>query len=340
MPPTTRNTAFPLHLGSLPLSGRPASGCSERSGRALLLVAAVALGGPWAAAAGPDFPASGAGILRRAFAVRYDCALAGMVEITTRRGQLQAVRRRVEVATKQIEGRLHTYARFRDPPYLRGMAFLTIEAREPTRDDERFVYLPSLGRVRRVGGSQASDSFLGTDLSQRDFERQRSSDYRVECVLALSAAGTVPVADSCDRSPDRAGPSGEAPRGGSVLEDLGWDEARWELHTRSLTNIGYTRIDWVIAQSDYAILGTRYHRAGRFDVCKELRMPRAGIRAEQHCRVPSRILVRDPRRGTRTRLIVEPMVVGAAFPDSLFSLATLQASRGIPLRAALAEPGS
>ena len=353
MSPTTRSNASPFRPGP-PLhsegsvsqgsvSGR--SGRSQRWGRGWLSMAVFVLCASPVAAAGSGAPGSGAGILRRAFAVRYDCPLAGIVEITTRRGEMQAVRRRVEVATKQIAGRLHTYARFREPPYLRGMAFLAIEARDPTREDERFVYLPSLGRVRRVGGSQSSDAFLGTDLSQRDFERQRGSEYRVECVLPLSAAAELSATRACDASPGRGGPSGEAlggqaARGGSRREEPGSDEARWELHTRPLRDTGYTRIDWVIAQSDYAILGTRYHRSGRIDVWKELRMPRRGIRAQQHCRIPSQILVRDPRRGTRTRLVVEPMVMGAAFPDSLFSLAALQASHEIPVHAASTEPGS
>ena len=135
----------------------------------------------WAASAAfagaPE--ASPGAVLQRAFDVRYECTITGVIEIETRKGQTAAQRRRMDIATKSIEGRLHTYAVFREPPHVRGMAFLGIESKRAGRSDERFVYLPSLRKIRRVSASQSDDAFLGTDLSYQDFERQREESYAV-----------------------------------------------------------------------------------------------------------------------------------------------------------------
>jgi hypothetical protein len=56
--------------------------------------------------------------------------------------------------------------RFTYPNDIRGTGFLVWE--HPAGDDERFLYLPSLGRVRRIAGSEAQESFVGSDFSYED----------------------------------------------------------------------------------------------------------------------------------------------------------------------------
>lgn len=235
-------------------------------------------------------------ILERAFGTRYDCTITGVIEIETRKGEQMAMKRRMEVATKSIGSRLHTYAVFREPQYVRGMAFLGIEAEKDGRSEERFVYLPSLRKIRRVSGSQSDDAFLGTDLSYQDFERQRRLNFRV----ALAEERTV------------------------------GDESAWTIVARPERATGYEAVEHVIAKKDHAILVTRYFKKGATGAYKELTMERAHMWEHGVCRVPQRIRVVDRQRGTTTVLVVSRLRVDADLPDDLFSMISLETKRPIP----------
>ena len=59
-----------------------------------------------------------------------------------------------------------TLLRFTYPNDIKGTALLVWE--QPAADDERFLYLPALGRVRRIAGSEAQESFVGSDFTYED----------------------------------------------------------------------------------------------------------------------------------------------------------------------------
>jgi hypothetical protein len=65
--------------------------------------------------------------------------------------------------------------RFSYPNDIRGTSFLVWE--HPTAEDERFLYLPSLGRVRRIAGSETQDSFAGSDFTYEDIGGRELDDY-------------------------------------------------------------------------------------------------------------------------------------------------------------------
>ncbi len=65
--------------------------------------------------------------------------------------------------------------RFTYPNDIRGTSFLVWE--HPTADDERFLYLPSLGRVRRIAGAEAQESFVGSDFTYEDIGGRELDDY-------------------------------------------------------------------------------------------------------------------------------------------------------------------
>ena len=68
-----------------------------------------------------------------------------------------------------------TLLRFTYPNDIRNTAFLVWE--HPGGDDERFLYLPALGRVRRIAGEEKQDSFVGSDLSYEDIGGRELTDY-------------------------------------------------------------------------------------------------------------------------------------------------------------------
>jgi hypothetical protein len=65
--------------------------------------------------------------------------------------------------------------RFTYPNDIRGTGFLVWE--HPSADDERFLYLPSLGRVRRIAGSETQESFVGSDFTYEDIGGREFDEY-------------------------------------------------------------------------------------------------------------------------------------------------------------------
>ena len=65
--------------------------------------------------------------------------------------------------------------RFTYPNDIRGTGLLVWE--HPAAEDERFLYLPSLGRVRRIAGSETQDSFAGSDFTYEDIGGREFDDY-------------------------------------------------------------------------------------------------------------------------------------------------------------------
>jgi hypothetical protein len=68
-----------------------------------------------------------------------------------------------------------TLVRFTYPNDIKNTAFLVWE--HPDADDERFLHLPALGRVRRIAGEEKQESFVGSDLSYEDIGGRDVADY-------------------------------------------------------------------------------------------------------------------------------------------------------------------
>lgn len=111
-----------------------------------------------------------AGIVRRS--LDHMVFRRGGVEMQTRmalvnsRGETRE--RRMFVRTRADGGLTRTIATFLAPPDVAGTKFLLIENRG--RDDDRYLYLPQLRRVRRVAGSEKNQSFMGSDFTYADLE--------------------------------------------------------------------------------------------------------------------------------------------------------------------------
>ena len=79
--------------------------------------------------------------------------------------------------------------RFLSPNDIKGTALLVWE--HPEGDDERFLYLPALGRVRRIAGEEKQQSFAGSDLSYEDIGGRDLNDYAYS-FADQNAAWTAP----------------------------------------------------------------------------------------------------------------------------------------------------
>ena len=79
--------------------------------------------------------------------------------------------RTMVTATKKYGNTSKSLIRFTAPPDIKGTAFLTWENED--RDDDQFLYLPALKRVRRIVSTQKNSSFVNTDYTYEDMQRRK-----------------------------------------------------------------------------------------------------------------------------------------------------------------------
>ena len=90
--------------------------------------------------------------------------------LTNSRGRSET---RVAVVHKQSDNeRRATRITFLAPKKSRGVSFLSHDYRTPGNADERWMFLPASGKVRRIPASQRGKGFLGTDFSYEDMQSE------------------------------------------------------------------------------------------------------------------------------------------------------------------------
>jgi len=266
--------------------------------RLSLALAALAL---CAGGAAPGLPAPGAAppsaeaILAAAFANRYEVDLTANIDVVMRNRMGQELRRRFRAASKVIDGRVHSVGRLVWPEYLRGMTILTIEAENRSHDS--FLYLPSLGKVRRVTTAQRHDSFLGSDVTYEDLERRRVADYEL------------------------AGP-----------EMREWDgEPVYVIRGTSRRDFDYSHLVFFVARSDGSILETQYFKLGQEEPYRVIRAPRAAMVESDGHVLPTQLDVENRARGTTTQVLFRDLEINPPIDDHLFSVSTLEQQRKLPV---------
>lgn len=80
--------------------------------------------------------------------------------------------------------------KFLEPADVRGSGFLNVE--KASGETETLIYLPALGRVRRVAGGQKQDSFFGSDFSYEEIS-SLSGDFDDDFETALLEVLPGPV---------------------------------------------------------------------------------------------------------------------------------------------------
>ena len=70
--------------------------------------------------------------------------------------------------------------RFVEPADVKGVGLLTIEHSD--RDDDQWLYLPALKKVRRISSSDQGDSFMGTDYTYEDIRSEKLDKHKYELV--------------------------------------------------------------------------------------------------------------------------------------------------------------
>lgn len=91
-------------------------------------------------------------------------------------------------AYKYFGGLRKTYTRFTEPASIDGTSFLSWQ-RGNDLDDDQFLYLPELGRDRRIVSSQKDGDFVNTDFTYEDMQ-ERSVDKDNHTLVREEKIGT------------------------------------------------------------------------------------------------------------------------------------------------------
>jgi outer membrane lipoprotein-sorting protein len=188
---------------------------------------------------------------------------------------------------------------FVSPQSIRNTAFLTFDYADPERDDDQWIYLPALRKVRRISASDRGDSFFGTDLTYDDVKRETKvtiEDYHWKTV-GEERLGDYPC---------------------YVLEALPVDDA-------TERELGYSKVrSWV----DSEIWMVR--RADYWDIHGDLlkRVDVEEIRLVQGIWTPHRIEVRNVKKGHRSIFTFSQVDYAGGIDDDLFTERMLR--RGAP----------
>ena len=126
--------------------------------------------------------------------------------------------------------------RFTYPNDIRGTGFLVWE--HPNADDERFLYLPSLGRVRRIAGTETQESFVGSDFTYEDIGGRELEDYTYAFADGGNAIWT--------------------PAGGGAAREA------WRLESRRKdSSAEFPRVISIVLKDSYVVVGADvYNRRG------------------------------------------------------------------------------
>lgn len=71
---------------------------------------------------------------------------------------------------------------FSQPADIRNTGLLSIDYDSSEKDDDQWLYLPSLGKSTRIASNNKSGSFMGSDFSYADMTRNNVSEYSYKMV--------------------------------------------------------------------------------------------------------------------------------------------------------------
>jgi len=75
---------------------------------------------------------------------------------------------------------------FRQPADVKGTAFLSWEYDNPAKDDDKWLYMPAMKKVRRISGASKNEYFMGSDFTYDDMG-DRNVDEDVHKLLGEEA---------------------------------------------------------------------------------------------------------------------------------------------------------
>ena len=78
---------------------------------------------------------------------------------------------------------------FLTPADVKNTAFLTYDYEDSSKDDDQWLYLPELQKVKRIASSDKSSSFMGSDFTYSDMTSRNVDDYTYKIMKETKVGG-------------------------------------------------------------------------------------------------------------------------------------------------------
>ena len=78
---------------------------------------------------------------------------------------------------------------FKSPADVKNTAFLTYDYDDASKDDDQWLYLPALKKVKRIPSTDKSSSFMGSDFSYFDMTDRDLEDYNFKLLKETQVRG-------------------------------------------------------------------------------------------------------------------------------------------------------
>lgn len=112
------------------------------------------------------------------------------IEMRDKRGKVR--NRETMSYRKYFAAEKRTVIFYLAPKNIKDTAFLTYDYNDPELEDNQWLYLPALRKVRRISASDRGDYFLGTDMTYEDIKletRVSTADFNFQTIGTCDANG-------------------------------------------------------------------------------------------------------------------------------------------------------
>ncbi len=110
---------------------------------------------------------------------------------------------------------------FKTPADVKDTAFLTYDYEDSSKDDDQWLYLPALKKVKRIPTSDKSSSFMGSDFSYYDMTDRDVDDFSYKIMKHVKVRGhDTTMVESIPVSQEIVDESGYTKTIGLIREDI------------------------------------------------------------------------------------------------------------------------
>ena len=158
-----------------------------------------------------------------------------VMTLKDKRGKVRV--RETKAYRKHYENEKRTILFYRKPTNVKGTSFLTFDYQDAKKDDDQWLYLPALRKVRRISASDRGDYFLGTDFTYEDMKLEGKLDVTDLDFTVLNAETLNIVDDNSYQSLLMSG----TPKNTTIAKELGYSRTEFWVDTKS----------WLIIKAKY-----------------------------------------------------------------------------------------
>ena len=97
--------------------------------------------------------------------------------------------RKIKSFRKDFGEDTHSILFFEEPADVRDTSFLTYDYDDESKDDDQWLYLPALKKVKRIASSDKDGAFMGSDFTYGDMTKRALSKFEYELLKEVEEDG-------------------------------------------------------------------------------------------------------------------------------------------------------